>query len=419
MRSGLFLVLCLAALAPAGASAQTVPPIVGAPASTPETPRAELLRQAREARQDIVQPYRPSTLERWISRIEPYLMTPPVKRTTFRQGVYPKFGGVAPGSGWALGPGYRHEGLAGGVVDADVFARMSWKRYWQVEGRLEMPRLNDGRTTAGAFARLRDLPQEDFFGFGPESVRDDRVSFGLREFAGGVFAGQRLAEGLSLEAAAEYVRADTRAGSDEHYPSIEEVFDTTALPGFGDRPAFAVLRAGAVFDRTDQPGNPRRGPRYRAEVSRWQSQDAGRLNFTAISADVQQFISFFHDTRVIALRAAVWHTEPSSGSAVPLYYQPTLGGSRTLRGYRQFRFRDRSALVLQAEYRYHLFPGGNGVVFYEAGTVGPSLGEMGSLKSDYGLGVRFGTAGGVFLRIEAAFGTVESPRFYVKLSDVF
>jgi len=409
----------LATLLPVGAAAQTVPPIVAAPASSAETPRAELLRQAREARKDAVRPYQPSTLEKWIAKAEPYLMTAPVERTTFRRGFYPKVGGVTSGSGWAVGPGYRHEGLAGGLIDVDVFTRASWKKYWQIEGRAEMPRLNEGRTTAGVFARLRDLPQEDFFGFGPESVRDDRVSFGLREFAGGVFAEQRLAEGLSLEGGAEYVRAGTRAGSDKDYPSIEQVFDTTTLPGFAGRPGFAVLRAGARFDRTDQPGNPRSGPRYAAEVSRWRPQDGGASSFNALSADLQQYLSFLHNTRVIALRAAVWHTEPSGGSVVPLYYQPTLGGSHTLRGYREFRFRDRSALLFQAEYRYHLFPGGNGVVFYEAGSVGPSLGDLGSLKSDYGFGLRFGTAAGVFLRIEAAFGTPESPRFYVKLSDAF
>jgi outer membrane protein assembly factor BamA len=96
-----------------------------------------------------------------------------------------------------------------------------------------------------------------------------------------------------------------------------------------------------------------------------------------------------------------------------------LGGARALRGYRDFRFRDHSVALLQAEYRFELVPGAEGVLFYEAGTVGPSLGKLGSLKTDYGIGLRFGTADGVFLRLEGAFGTPESPRFYVKLSNAF
>ena len=412
------LLICLATLVPVGAAAQTVPPAVGAPQSTPDTPRAELLRQAREAKQDVVHPPQPSTLEKWIAKVEPFIMPPAVEGGEFRRGFYPKIGSVTSGSGWAVGPGYRHEGLAGGLIDVDVFARASWKRYWQVEGRVEMPRLNDGRTGTGVFARLRDMPQEDFFGLGPDSSRDDRVSFGLREFVAGAYAEHRIGA-LALTGGAEFVTPVTREGADKNYPSIEERFDVGALPGFTDEPDFVVLRAGATFDRTDAPENPRRGPQHRVAVSRWQSRGGAPSDFNELTADLRQYIPFFNETRVIALRAALWHTDPAGGADVPLYYQPVLGGSHELRGYRQFRFRDRSALVLQAEYRFEILPGADGAVFYEAGTVGPALDDLGSLKTDYGLGVRFGTSDGVFLRIEAAFGTPETPRFYLKLSNAF
>lgn len=412
------LLFCLATLVPLGATAQTVPPIVAAPASSPDTPRAELLREARDAKQDIVRPYQPSMLEKWIAKAEPFVVPPAVERGDFRRGFYPKFGGVTSGGGWAVGPGYRHEGLAGGLIDVDVFARASWKKYWQIEGRAGMPRLNEGRTGAGVFARLRDMPQEDFFGFGPGSNNDERVSFGLRELVTGAFAEHR-AGALSFTGGAELVKPVAREGADKKYPSIEQRFDIGALPGLTDEPDFVVLRAGAKFDRTDAPENPRRGPQHRVEVSRWQSRGGAPSNFNALTADLRQYMPFFNETRVIVLRAALWHTDPDGGADVPLYYQPVLGGSHELRGYSKFRFRDRSALVLQAEYRFQILPGADGAVFYEAGTVGPTLDDLGSLKTDYGLGVRFGTAHGVFLRIEAAFGTPESPRVYVKLSDAF
>lgn len=412
------LLVCLATLVPVGTTAQTVPPTVGAPQSTPDTPRAELLRQAREAKQDVVHPYQPSTLEKWIAKVEPFIMPPAVEGGDFRRGFYPKIGSVTSGSGWAVGPGYRHEGLAGGLIDVDVFARASWKKYWQIEGRVEMPRLNDGRTGTGVFARLRDMPQEDFFGLGPDSSRDDRVSFGLREFVAGAYAEHRVGP-LALTGGAEFVTPTAREGADKNYPSIEERFDVGALPGFTDEPDFVVLRAGATFDRTDAPENPRRGPQHRVEVARWQSRGGAPSDFNELTADLRQYIPFFNETRVIALRAALWHTDPAGGADVPLYYQPVLGGSHELRGYRQFRFRDRSAVVLQAEYRFEILPGADGAVFYEAGTVGPALDALGSLKTDYGLGVRFGTSDGVFLRIEAVFGTPDSPRFYVKLSNAF
>lgn len=414
----LILTALVALAIPAAVSAQTVPPVVAPEPSTPETPRAELLRRAREARADAAHPYQPAPLEKWIARIEPFIMPPAVEDGSYRRGFYPKIGGVAPGGGLAIGPGYRHEGLAEGLVDVDVFARASWKKYWQVEGRVEMPRLNDGRTGVGVFARLRDMPQEDFFGTGPSSNRLDRVSFGLREFAAGGFAAHAMGS-LSLTGGLEFVRPTTRAGSDDNYPSIEQRFLIDTLPGFASEPDFIVARAGARFDRTDAPGNPRRGPQYVVDAARWHARGAGASDFDAFHADLRHYIPFFNETRVIVLRGALWHTDPAGPGDVPLYYQPTLGGSHALRGYREFRFRDRSALVLQTEYRFEIIPGADGAVFYEAGTVGPSLDDLGSFKTDYGLGIRFGTGDGVLFRIEAAFGTPESPRFYVKFSDAF
>lgn len=414
----LILTTLVAFAIPVAVSAQTVPPVVAPEPSTPDTPRAALLRQAREAKEDAAHPYQPAPLEKWIARIEPFVMPPVVDDGSYRRGFYPRIGSVAPGGGFSIGPGYCHEGLAGGLVDLDVSARASWKRYWEVEGRVEMPRLNDGRTGVGAFARLRDMPQEDFFGIGAGSSRDDRVSFGLREFAAGGFASHAIGP-VSLTGGLEFVRPSTRAGSDDNYPSIEQRFPVETLPGFTSEPDFIVARAGARFDRTDEPGNPRRGLQYVVDVARWQARGAGALDFDAVHADLRHYIPFFNDTRVIVLRGALWHTDPAGSGDVPLYYQPTLGGSHALRGYREFRFRDRSALVLQTEYRFEIFPGADGAVFYEAGTVGPSLGDLASLKTDYGVGIRFGTGNGVLFRIEAAFGTPESPRFYVKFSDAF
>ena len=421
-----FLLLCSALLLlPAPAAAQTVPPVPVAAPEPPDATREELLRRAREAKKDIVKPPQKSMLEKLLGKVEPLVYSTPGRANDFRRKFYLKTGSVAPGGGWALGPGYRYEGLAGGKLDADVSARMSWKRYWQVEGRLRMPRLNDGNTALGVFGRVRDMPQEDFFGFGPQSLEENRVSYGLREVAFGGFADHRLSDSLRLFGGADYIQPTTREGGDKAYPSIEELFDVATLPGFTgfqgslDEPSFIVARGGAAFDNTEHPGNPRGGGQHRVEFARYTSRGGADATFSAVNADLRQYIPFFNDTRVIALRAALWHTQPADGAGVPLYYQPVLGGGRALRGYREFRFRDRTAFVMQAEYRYQLFSGADGVVFYEAGTVGPSLGSLGSMKTDYGLGVRFGSRDGIFMRIEAAFGTPETPRFYIKFSNAF
>ena len=45
-------------------------------------------------------------------------------------------------------------------------------------------------------------------------------------------------------------------------------------------------------------------------------------------------------------------TETAAGQEVPFYLLPTLGGSTTLRGFLDDRFRDRDLLLFNAEYRF-------------------------------------------------------------------
>ena len=44
---------------------------------------------------------------------------------------------------------------------------------------------------------------------------------------------------------------------------------------------------------------------------------------------------------------------------------------------------------------------------------------MRDLESDYGFGFRFGTANGVFLRIDAAFGSSDGKHFIFRFNNVF
>ena len=128
-------------------------------------------------------------------------------------------------------------------------------------------------------------------------------------------------------------------------------------PGFDNTPAY--LRTGAIVDvdYRDEPGNPRAGGRYTARVSAFKDLDLGLHDFTQYDFDVQQYIPFFNQRRVIALRARTTLTRTADSEAIPFYMLPTIGGSDDVRGFEDFRFRDRNAVVLNAEYRWEAFSG--------------------------------------------------------------
>ena len=134
---------------------------------------------------------------------------------------------------------------------------------------------------------------------------------------------------------------------------------------------------------------------------------------------MRQFIPFVSGTRTIALRGLVSAADPDAGDQVPFFLQPTLGGATTLRGYRSFRFRDRSALLLQAEYRWRINELVTGALFYDTGAVAPRLSDLGRLERDYGFGLRAGSRNGVAFRFDVAVGGREGARLLVRFDDVF
>ncbi|MBI2186047.1 MAG: BamA/TamA family outer membrane protein, partial [Acidobacteria bacterium] len=146
-----------------------------------------------------------------------------------------------------------------------------------------------------------------------------------------------------------------------------------------------------------------------------------RYTFRRVEADLQQYLPLLRDRRVLALHALVSASDADGGRTIPFYFQRTLGGPDDLRGFRRFRFRDTHMLLLQAEYRWEIFTAVDGAIFYDAGKVAPRLGDLtlGDLESDYGIGFRFGTRNGVFLRVEGAFGSSGGKHFIFRFGHVF
>ena len=66
---------------------------------------------------------------------------------------------------------------------------------------------------------------------------------------------------------------------------------------------------------------------------------------------------------------------------MPFYLMETLGGSNirsddTLRGFRDYRFRDRDLMLLQIEYLRELYGPIDFIAFYDTGKVAPSIGRL-------------------------------------------
>jgi hypothetical protein len=376
---------------------------------------SERKRKARE-----VSPHQRSTVERVLFKLEEdlvleRLLDPP-------RGVYLRLGSMGEGSGFALGPAFRHNTAR---FDVKASAAASTKTYFSGDASLRFP----GTIGQDAYfkpdgpyielqGRRRVFPQEDFFGLGPDSQSSNRTNFALRDTLGRIVGGYDRGlfhAGLGVG----YLDVSVDSGTDHRMPSSIDVFPVDELPGVNDRGEFLLLEPFVEYATIDPSIEDNSGGRYRLSLTEYQDRKHDRYSFRRWEADLRQYVTFVKDTRTIAVRARVASAAADAGNEVPFYLQSTLGGGRTLRGFRSLRFRDKSTLLLQGEYRWRINHLVQGALFYDTGAVGPTLDDLGGLERNYGFGLRAGGRTGSAFRVEMAFGGREGNRLLVRFDDAF
>ena len=377
--------------------------------------RAEADRQRREEKNRNAQPYTPGGFERAMHFVE--------EKAIFivgREGWYPKLGSLTTGSGFAYGVGFRDRNLLSERATLDLWAATSIRRYWATEARLTFPKLANNRVLVETWAAHRDYPQEDFFGIGPDSARADQTSFAIRSDVVGARAAVRPLPVVGAGGGLEYLKPTLDRGKDSRVPSIEALFDRASAPGLGE--AVDYLRSTA-FVEIDyrQPKNAREGGWYRLDFSRFDDRTSGRYSVNRVDADLRQFVGFLAGRRVLAARLFTSTSTTGPGQTMPFYLMPTLGGNDTLRGFREYRFRGPHAILAQAEYRYEIWSGLDGALFYDAGKVANRRSDLNfkDLETDYGFGFRFNTDNAIIFRVDAGFGSRDGKHLYIVFGGIF
>ncbi|HSC08254.1 MAG TPA: BamA/TamA family outer membrane protein [Steroidobacteraceae bacterium] len=249
------------------------------------------------------------------------------------------------------------------------------------------------------------FPQEDFFGLGRFGRREDRTDYLLESTKAGAGLQWEPAKPMRLAVRLSYVSPSIGSGTDSRFLSTPEVFDPAELPGFEAQPDFLRSDASLVLDWRDQPQHPHAGGQVGLQVSHSRDQDLDAFSFHRLAIDVQHYVPLPDRYRTVALRASALLTAPQSGQQVPFYYQPTLGGSQALRGFREFRFQDRNSLLLTAEYRWEASWLLDGALFVDAGKVALDRRDLTfrDLEVSYGLGFRVHSNSAFVARLDLAF----------------
>jgi hypothetical protein len=383
----------------------------GAQEAADEQSRAQELRAARDSKAQNLRPPTRTFVENGLFEFKERRIMERFQAGLF--GFHPLVGGMQTGSGFALGTSYSKDGFS-------ASSQGSLNGYQKHEVRFSIPRLLNDRVFADIRTTYRNYSQEDFFGTGSDSRAEDRTNYRLEDFSYGGEVGVHLSEHVKAGTHLRWIETNVGEGTDRRFPSVGGVVDASDVPGFNNQPAY--LQTGAFFeiDYRDEPGNPRSGGRYLAKWSSFQDRKLGRYDFSQYDIEVQQYLPFFNQRRVIALRGKTTLTQTAEGQEIPFFILPALGGSEDLRGFTEFRFRDRNLLVLNAEYRWEAFSGLDLALFADAGQVAPRVRQidLGELKTAAGFGFRFNTAKSVFLRVDMGFSN-EGSRVFMKFGHVF
>lgn len=326
-------------------------------------------------------------------------------------------GGLGPGTGFALGVEIFDENFLARGVSFRMPLRYSTHNYQQAEFLLRLPLAPRRRVFLEFGPRYRSRPQEDFFGLGPDSREDDRTNYHLQERSVAGAIGATFGPSGRVDVHARYVNANVLRGKDPRFPSTASVFP--ALEGLARGASLLRYGVGLAFAPLDDPRDPKKGFRGAARFDWVDSRNSDPFRFYDYGFSAEGYLPL-GGPRTLAVRVLGDFRRPRGAGQVPFFLLPYLGGQQTMRGFREFRFYDRNALLINAEYRYRVWKYIDVVLFADHGQVAPRAGDLafGNFKVDAGGGLRVKTRKGVAFRFDVGHSK-EGTRFYWTFSPEF
>jgi hypothetical protein len=269
--------------------------------------------------------------------------------------------------------------------------------------------------------RFRDFPEEDFYGVGFDTLKGDRGDFRLHDHLFEVVTAYHFSPRVAVTAKAGWLDTSLRQGRDDRVADLPARFSDATAPGLSGTPQELMFTGGVLVDLRDEPGNPHGGMLFLASLTRFEERRGRPFEFTRAASDLRVYLPLFSPRHVIATRGLVSVDWPDAGNRVPFYLQSSLGGTRVLRGYPSFRFRDDALVAFSAEYRFEPIADKLELaLFYDAGQVAPHESQLrfSDFRSAWGAGIRIKSAEKLRLRFDVAKSR-EATRYLVKLSPSF
>ncbi len=384
----------------------------------PGETRSSIQEQQRDKKAAELKEWQPDKVEQIYQRA---LKNPIVKGfLSPENGWTVQFGGLYPGSGFALGPKYVRRGLAREQVDLTFSTAGSFKQYYAITAGASLPHLAKDRMYADVIVNRMDAPGVAYYGPGNDSSKDSQTRFRYENVTVdsriGIKPFRRI---LTMGTYLSYSLNNTGPGNGD-YPSTETVFTPKQTPGLDRQTAYFSYGPYVQFDTRDYAGDPHKGTNVLAAYTWHEAREYSEFSFRRLRLGAEHYIPFFNEKRTIVLRAAGLFSYTDPGKQVPFYMQQTIGGPDDVRGLARFRYYGNNSVVGNIEYRWEVATGLGMALFADAGRVSNKPGHLalGDLHGAGGIGLRFKSRSAMIMRIDVGFSP-QGVNFWWTFSDAF
>ena len=326
------------------------------PAMAQET-RAEIIRQEQAEKQRAVAPPEPNRAEIIIDRLEDWGFS-----TGEPRGFYPWLGSVYPGGGFAAGVGVRKPFGDDGAVN--VFGGYSINSFWRAEANVALPTFAQNRAGSRC-GRYVDAPDVKYYGVGNDTHKDEQTHFGYTPAGGGRLdfeAGISRSPAASITSTSTTVQAppDRPSRSASRPPTRQASSSTASATSTARRVRVRLAAAAGLL-----------GHRAGCIASSSTTTASATTTLLVPIARGRSAAADSADARELGARAsrARHGDRRRRHERRPVFHAAVTRRRQTLRGYPDFRFRDRHRLVMNAELRWTPARFLDMAVFYDTGKV--------------------------------------------------
>jgi outer membrane protein assembly factor BamA len=336
-----------------------------------------------------------------------------------KKGYQPLFGGLGMGAGFSLGVDVFRENLLGTGVRLDIPMQISTHRYVGLGGFLKFSFLPADKLFLKTGFEYQDRPQEDFFGLGNDSSEANRSNYELEKKSVEVTLGSRLRKNLILGFPVRFQNTNVGRGSDNRHPDLQDRFTVGGIPGAESGAELFSVGGFLEWDYRNNPAYPTWGGIWRMEAHYFRDTNDQDFRFMRYRVESSHYVPL-DDEHGFAVRTLAVFNDNKGRSAVPFFEKAILGGGDTMRGFREFRFYDDSALLFNVEYRWQIWTFADAVLFVDEGQVArrPRDFSLEGFRNSHGLGLRFKSKRGQMFRVDVGHSS-EGWRVYFTFSPKF